>query len=101
MEELERAIYTWLASWNDTPKAFVWKATADVILDKVRRRKELAGRHTSFTTISSARVKSPLEVAGGGFSERCVPIRKLAQFPLTHKHVWRSAPGIFRFDLVW
>ncbi|HTW80766.1 MAG TPA: IS630 family transposase [Terracidiphilus sp.] len=42
-EELERAIYAWLATCNDTPKAFVWKATADVILDKVRRCKELAG----------------------------------------------------------
>ena len=41
--ELEHAIYAWLASWNDTPKAFVWKATADVILDKVSRCKELAG----------------------------------------------------------
>jgi hypothetical protein len=26
--ELERAIYAWLASWNDEPKPFVWKATA-------------------------------------------------------------------------
>jgi len=43
VEELERAIYAWLADWNDTPKAFIWKATADVILDKVRRCKELAG----------------------------------------------------------
>jgi transposase/DNA-binding CsgD family transcriptional regulator len=43
VEELERAIYSWLAAWNDTPKAFVWKASADVILDKVRRCKELAG----------------------------------------------------------
>jgi transposase len=43
VQELERAIYAWLASWNDTPKPFVWKATADVILDKVRRCKELAG----------------------------------------------------------
>ena len=41
--ELEHAIYAWLASWNDTPKAFVWKATADVILDKVSRCKQLAG----------------------------------------------------------
>jgi transposase len=41
--ELERAIYAWLAGWNDKPKAFVWKATADVILDKVRRCKELSG----------------------------------------------------------
>lgn len=43
VQELERAIYAWLASWNDKPKSFVWKATADVILDKVRRCKELAG----------------------------------------------------------
>jgi transposase len=40
VEELERAIYQWLATWNDQPKPFVWKATADVILDKVRRCKE-------------------------------------------------------------
>jgi len=38
--ELEQAIYQWLATWNDKPKAFVWKATADVILDKVRRCRE-------------------------------------------------------------
>ena len=43
VDELERAIYDWLLRWNHTPTAFVWKATADVILDKVRRCKELAG----------------------------------------------------------
>jgi transposase len=43
VQELERAIYAWLASWNDAPKPFAWKATADVILDKVRRCKELTG----------------------------------------------------------
>jgi transposase len=42
VQELERAIYQWLASWNGEPTRFVWKATADVILDKVRRCKELA-----------------------------------------------------------
>jgi len=41
--ELERAIYQWLANWNTDPKGFVWTATADVILGKVRRCKELAG----------------------------------------------------------
>jgi transposase len=41
--ELERAIYAWLATWNDHPKPFVWKATAEVILDKIRRCKELSG----------------------------------------------------------
>lgn len=42
VQELEQAIYRWLADWNDAPKPFVWKATAEVILDKVRRCKELA-----------------------------------------------------------
>jgi transposase len=41
-EELEIAIYKWLATWNGEPKPFVWKASADVILDKVRRCKELS-----------------------------------------------------------
>jgi len=41
--ELERAIYQWLAHWNQEPQPFVWTATADIILDKVRRCKELAG----------------------------------------------------------
>jgi putative transposase len=39
--QLEQAIYKWLASWNGEPAPFVWKASADVILDKVRRCKEL------------------------------------------------------------
>ena len=43
VQELERAIYQWLATWNDSPKPFLWKATADVILDKVQRCKELNG----------------------------------------------------------
>ena len=40
-DELEQAIYKWLANWNGAPTPFVWKASADVILDKVRRCKEL------------------------------------------------------------
>jgi len=28
--------------WNNQPKPFIWTATADVILDKVRRCKELS-----------------------------------------------------------
>lgn len=39
--ELEKAIYKWLAQWNGSPSPFVWKASTDVILDKVRRCKEL------------------------------------------------------------
>jgi transposase len=41
-DELEKAIYQWLANWNGDPTPFVWKASADVILDKVRRCKELS-----------------------------------------------------------
>jgi transposase len=41
--ELEKAIYQWLTNWNGDPAPFVWKASADVILDKVRRCKELSG----------------------------------------------------------
>lgn len=40
-DELEQAIYKWLANWNGSPVPFAWKASADVILDKVRRCKEL------------------------------------------------------------
>ena len=40
--ELEKAIYEWLAHWNGDPAPFAWKASADVILDKVRPCKELA-----------------------------------------------------------
>jgi transposase len=39
--ELEQAIYHWLANWNGSPTPFVWKASAEVILDKVRLCKEL------------------------------------------------------------
>ena len=40
---LEQAIYQRLATWNDNPKPFLWTATADIILEKVRRCKELNG----------------------------------------------------------
>jgi transposase len=42
VRELEQAIYDWLAKWNRDPQPFVWKATADVILDQVKRCKELS-----------------------------------------------------------
>jgi len=41
--ELETAIYNWLAAWNTSPQPFTWTATADVILEKVRRCKESVG----------------------------------------------------------
>jgi hypothetical protein len=43
VQELEKAIYEYLAAWNQAPKPFVWKATADSILEKVKRCKELNG----------------------------------------------------------
>jgi transposase len=42
VSELENAIYHWLSSWNGKPAPFTWKASADVILDKVRRCKQLS-----------------------------------------------------------
>lgn len=41
--ELECAIYQWLANWNEEPRPFVWKATAEVILGRVRRCKNSTG----------------------------------------------------------
>ena len=41
--ELETAIYEWLAAWNAYPKPFTWTASADVIIEKVRRCKESVG----------------------------------------------------------
>ena len=43
VHELEKTIYRWLSTWKDRPKPFVWTPTADVILEKVRRCKELNG----------------------------------------------------------
>jgi hypothetical protein len=43
--ERERAIYQWLSDWNNESQPFVWKATADVILDKVRRCKEAIAKN--------------------------------------------------------
>ena len=40
-ERAEQAIYKWLAQWNGSPAPFLWKTSADVTLDKVRRCKEL------------------------------------------------------------
>ena len=52
VDELERAIYQWLARWNNEPKPFEWEPTAEVILDKVSplqagHRKELSRQETS------------------------------------------------------
>src|SRR5271165_1554666 len=44
VDELEHAIYQWLVNWNNEPRPFVWKATADVILDKIRRCREAVAK---------------------------------------------------------
>jgi transposase len=44
VEDLERAMCQWLANWNNEPQPSVWKATADVILDKARRCRQAIGR---------------------------------------------------------
>ena len=33
--ELEQSIRTWIDTWNDDPKPFVWTKTADQILDSI------------------------------------------------------------------
>jgi hypothetical protein len=43
VQELERAIYQWLANWNEDSKPFIRRATADIMFDEVRRCKELNG----------------------------------------------------------
>lgn len=43
VRELEQSIYQWLANWNNEPQPFAWRATADVIIEKARRCKELTG----------------------------------------------------------
>jgi transposase len=45
VDELETAIYQWLANWNHEPQPFVWKATADVILDKISRCREAIAKN--------------------------------------------------------
>jgi transposase len=37
VQALEADIRTWISSWNNDPKPFVWKKTADEILDSLKR----------------------------------------------------------------
>jgi hypothetical protein len=34
---LESDVRDWIAQWNDSPKPFVWKKTAEEILDSLAR----------------------------------------------------------------
>ena len=47
--ELTEAITTWSAHWNEDPKPFIWKATAEEIIAKVRRGREALHQINSTT----------------------------------------------------
>ena len=55
VKDLEQAIYKWLAQWNGLAALFVWKASADVILDRVRRCKELTRTGVSQVILAAPR----------------------------------------------
>ena len=47
--DLTAAITTWAQHWNDDPKPFVWKATAEDIITKVRRGRQTLNQLNSQT----------------------------------------------------
>jgi transposase len=47
--ELTAAITEWAVHWNDDPKPFVWKATAESILEKVQRGRDALSQIKSAT----------------------------------------------------
>src|SRR2546423_929694 len=40
VDDLITAITTWAEHWNEDPKPFIWKATAEDIITKVQRGRE-------------------------------------------------------------
>ncbi len=50
VNDLEDAIKLWATARNDDPKPFIWKATADDIIAKVRRGRAALTRQTNTTT---------------------------------------------------
>jgi transposase len=48
--ELETAILDWSAQWNSDPKPFVWKASAEDIIEKVQRGRAALTRKINSTT---------------------------------------------------
>ena len=56
--DLVEAIYAYLGAYNEDPKPFVWTATAEQILEKVRRgRVALEGQQVKDETYTSARLR--------------------------------------------
>jgi len=52
--DLTGAITVWAEHWNTDPKPFIWKATADEIIEKVQRGRETLSQVKSETTTSGA-----------------------------------------------
>jgi len=50
VRDLQDAIKLWAAHWNDDPKPFIWKATADDIIEKVRRGRATLTQQTNTKT---------------------------------------------------
>jgi len=50
VSDLQDAIKLWATHWNDDPKPFIWKATADDIITKVRRGRATLNRQTNTQT---------------------------------------------------
>jgi len=48
--ELQTAILDWSAQWNRDPKPFVWKATAEDIIEKVQRGRAALTHKINSTT---------------------------------------------------
>ncbi len=48
--ELQTAIHDWADHWNTDPKPFIWKATADEIIEKVQRGRAALTRKINSTT---------------------------------------------------
>jgi len=106
VEELESAIYAWLANWNNKPQPFVWKATADASrqsapLQRISRDATLAAsakyrsstfrrhapdRHAFRTCFGNTRYTNPHRLGYRAPQTSATHLR-----PLGHQ----SAPGCF------
>jgi chemotaxis response regulator CheB len=55
VRELTASIRTWIADWNDNPRPFVWRETADEILDNLAQYSQRisSSRHSSVAGESS------------------------------------------------
>ena len=68
VSDRQDAIKLWATHWNDDPKPFVWQATADDIITKVRRGRATLTHRTNTRTDHYWRVHCP--GAGGVWTSR-------------------------------